>query len=380
MNLIKRTIDLNTSNILQFREHQYALISELFEICRKYLQNFGFDPPIFEYESVDDYNYHTIQNHFSTKLVKIRIDPTDPKNYFLSISIPKLIDGSFFKLNGAMYVPIYYIVDSPIALKRKSILLYSLFKPITFNHDNRAVFLGSNIPTSRFLRLYCQDETELEHMTELLKGEYIRENMPTTLRNMASVLYMPPDLDKIKERIDMLFFDDWTKELYQKYYNIDPSMESLINLLVNKIKTGKHQSFIDLQHKRLVFVEFLLDPLFKAVSRAATSLIHGNEVNKLYMNMGEITKHFFAASKNTKEKGLQGDNFYSVVNGFSGLLSLKASFKNPKGMGNLPSEVSNIHPSFKGRICPVSISNTDPGVTVSLIPNQNIDLRYGIFQ
>ena len=74
-------------------------------------------------------------------------------------------------------------------------------------------------------------------------------------------------------------------------------------------------------------------------------------------------------------------NFYGVVNGFGGsLLDLKATFKNPNSVGELPNEVSSIHPSYKHKIDLVSISNTDPGKVVSLVPDQNLkSLRYGIF-
>ncbi len=80
-----------------------------------------------------------------------------------------------------------------------------------------------------------------------------------------------------------------------------------------------------------------------------------------------------------KNKGLSGNNLYSVVNGFSGLLSLKGSFENPKSQSELPRSISNIHQNYKGKICPVTISNKSPGVVSSLVPDQKIDLRYGLF-
>ena len=58
----------------------------------------------------------------------------------------------------------------------------------------------------------------------------------------------------------------------------------------------------------------------------------------------------------------------------------KATFDNPYGSGELPKEVSSIHWTHKGRICPNSISNKKSGRDIFLVPNQNIDLDYGIFK
>jgi hypothetical protein len=73
-------------------------------------------------------------------------------------------------------------------------------------------------------------------------------------------------------------------------------------------------------------------------------------------------------------------NFYGIVNGYSGLLDLKATFKNPNSQNELPSEVSSIHPSYKHKIDIISISNTQPGRVISLVPQQNLkSLKYGLF-
>ena len=114
-------------------------------------------------------------------------------------------------------------------------------------------------------------------------------------------------------------------------------------------------------------------PFLKAVSSASKYILNGQKPYKLSVNIGDIIKFFF-----TK---MDKFNFYGVVNGFGGsLLDLKATFKNPNSTGNLPSEVSSIHPRYKDKIDLVSISNTEPGKVVSLVPEQNLrSLRYGIF-
>ena len=130
--------------------------------------------------------------------------------------------------------------------------------------------------------------------------------------------------------------------------------------------------FIDLRFKRLTFIEPLLRPYFKSITQASSLLLKGIQPRTLNIKLDSIVKKGFFGD-------LDGNSLYDLVNGFSGILSHKASFKNPFGKGELPKEVSSIHFTHKGRICTSSISNHDPGQIINLIPDQDIDYRYGIF-
>jgi len=372
LNLIKRVVDSNECNILQYREYQYTLIVELIRLCFKYLETHGFTYNKTKYNEdfIDDIAY-TSRYHFSTVIIRIKISDNPKVMNFLEIVIPKLIEGQFFRLNGSLYIPQFYIADEPITIKKNSISLYSLFSPMTiYSGENRVIFMGNNIPIMRFLKLYYSDD-EIKNLNfpfEILDNE---EPIDIVLHNFSKILGIPPVKKEIIDKIDLLFFDDWTSELYMEYYGIKPTLKSILD----KITTmdSDNVSFIDLNHKRLIFIEYILSPLFKAVTSAVNKLVSDNHNPKLLgIRIGDIVKYFF--------NDLKKSNRYDNVNGFSGILNLKANFRNPKGGDDLPSEISNVHPSFKGKICPVTVSNTSPGESVTLVPNQSLrNLKFGIF-
>ena len=280
-------------------------------------------------------------------------------------------------MNGALYVPGFYIIDSPLAIKKRSILCYSLFNPLTlYNEDSRAIFLGNNIPISRFLNIFLnKDEVDLACSLEFLDCENLNEKKQTSIRYLSTLLGLnTPDLDMIKLKINDIFFDDWTLNLYKEYYNLQNiNMDVLIrNILFNSLINKDNDSFVNLHYKRLVFIEYLLIPFFRSVSAASKSMCNAQMPYRLNINTGDIIKHFFVK--------LDKFNFYNSVNGFSGLLDLKATFKIPNAGSELPTSVSSIHESYRGKIDVISISNTKPGQVVNLLPNQNLkSLTYGIF-
>ena len=104
MNLIKKEIDRSKCNILEFREYQYGLISELIRNCFKYLEVHGFtyDKLKYKEEVIDDFAYCS-KNHYSTMILNIDVGFWKEGNKgikekkFLNLTIPKLIDGQFFR-------------------------------------------------------------------------------------------------------------------------------------------------------------------------------------------------------------------------------------------------------------------------------------------
>ena len=283
-------------------------------------------------------------------------------------------------LNGTHYIPQFYIADEPITLKKNSISLYSLFNPMTiYEGDGRVIFLGNNIPIDRFFNLYydvnnSDDKKFLEYFNIDTKNI---EPMATSLQQLSNIFNIPPNKEDLKAKIDLLFFDDWTSELYQEYYGIDSdkiNMKSILDKSYDRSTNNIDGSFIDIRNKRLIFIEYLLAPLFKSVTAAVNRMVVGSPHDLKYLNikLGDIVSYFFNELKKA--------NRYDTVNGFSGILNLKGNFRNPKGRDELPPEVSNIHPTFKGKICPITVSNTAPGESITFIPEQNLtNLKFGIF-
>ena len=375
MNLIVRSIE--DSNINKFRQYQYDLWYKFITYGLQYLVKFGlnYDPNIFnpnnpKIEIIPDVAYNRI-NHFATHILKISILP---KNTFVQFSFPELIDEMFFKLNGVLYCPILYILDEPIILKKKSILLKSLFQPITlFLENRRAIFMGINIHINDFLQLMTYDWTDLEKqiIEKELKVNLNAKKINDLIDQFSKKLNTEKKYEAIKEKINLIFFDGWSMELFEKFYDIYPNIDNVLKIAIRRRIENKECAFTDLRYKRLSFIEPLLNPFSKAIRQASLSLIKGIQPKQSLLAFDSIIKMFF--------NELHGNVFYDTVNGLSSILAHKATFKNPFGTERLPSSVSAIHPSHKGRICPNTISNHDPGEMVSLVPNQKIDLETGRF-
>lgn len=178
--------------------------------------------------------------------------------------------------------------------------------------------------------------------------------------------------------INSLFFDDWTKELYSKFYNIKPTITEVIKLAINKKITANY-SFTDLHFKRIMFIEPLLRPITKIVTKGIIGQMKGTD--QIYLNVKpEAIIQFFI-------KQLQRNYLFDVCSGYSSIIAFKASFKNPfsKKKKNtnrsvLPKSIADIHESHKHKICPVTVSSQKPGETISLVPNQKIEPKFGIFK
>jgi hypothetical protein len=375
LNLISRNIE--ESNINKFRQYQYELWKDFIIYGLQYLIKLGlrydpnyFDPVSPQIDVIPDIAYNKI-NHFATSIIKISLIP---KITYVQFSFPELVDGMFFKLNGVLYCPILYILDEPIILKKKSILLKSLFQPITlFLENKRAIFMGINIHINDFLQLLTHSWTDEEKyiIQKELNVNLYSKHIDELIDQFSKKLNTEKDYDAIKNRINEIFFDSWSMALFQKFYNVHPDIDNVLKIAIKRRIENKSELFIDLRYKRLSFIEPLLNPFSKSIRQASLSLIKGHQPKQTLIGFDSIIKMFF--------NELHGNVFYDTVNGLSSILAHKATFKNPFGTERLPSIVSAIHPTHKGRICPNTISNHDPGEMISLVPNQKIDLETGRF-
>jgi hypothetical protein len=331
-----------------------------------------------------EHNKYKSPYYFSIKTVRIYFK-NNPKMNLLMIDIPKLICDTFFKLRGVYYIPMMYIIDEPIILKKNSLKLSSMFKSITiYFNESRVIFSGMNIPISRFFRIFIDNENIVKNICDIYGSNYFKETQERSIKLVSEELLGFPYEDDFSKYLEMMFFDNWTTELYSKYYNIPtPSLEQLLTIATKRKRDNNKQLFNDLTFKRIVFIEMLLDPVIKAITNSVSDLIKGKNLTDLKLKQSAIIDHFYASSDSNikkKTKGLSGNNIYNIINGYSSILSLKATFKNPKGISELPKEVHEVHESHKHKICPITISNSDPGVTVSLIPDLKIDSKFGILK
>jgi hypothetical protein len=132
--------------------------------------------------------------------------------------------------------------------------------------------------------------------------------------------------------------------------------------------------YIDLNYKRLVFMELLLSPLFKRIGSMAAQAARGFLPDEVKMDQYQILKHYLSSPDKKKKgsEGMSGNYLYDTVNLMSSMLTHKVSMLNP-GSNNPPSAIADTHVSHYKRVCPISVSNQKPGEVVSVLPTTRFD-------
>lgn len=384
MNLLEKFVPIEKSSssqdaysISEFRELQYRLIPDLIKISMNYLSKIsnGFfvfkgvrEEPIYKY--VDAYGY-------LIKKLFINIENPENKdedNVFMAFNIPRLVKRSFFYLNGSYYSPCLYVTDKPIIYKRNSIKLYGLINSITmyFKAGNaRAIFGGRNIPIGYFLQWFLEkiDPNFLDKLKEIFKINEVHYSEDKLLEYFSNFFNCSNDRESIDKCFNDLFFDEFTKDLYLKSYGKKFSFGDLVYYSLLNFLEGQENNFVDLTKKRIIFAEILMTPFFQRISDMAFNFIYGQRFNAINFGENEIIKHFMI--------NLKHQFFYDLVNFYSAIQTFRASFIGPN-MKQPPSEVSTIHESHFGKICPITISAKKPGENISIVPDAKVN-KYGIF-
>jgi len=365
----------NGISVSNFRKNQYDLIKYFIELSVNYLSKQNDD-----YLKIDKIlisktqEYISVNNNNLTQIVVNVINTkhslTEVKTLF-KIYIPTLIDDSFFILNGNYYVPTLYIIDKPIIMKKNSIKLTSLFNSITI-YDRLITFIGANIPASHFLNLLLSDNNQEElNLKNKLINFFNIQTIPILDNELYKYFHNIFGCDETKEKIinyiETIFFDGYTKLLYQYCYNLNENEITMVNILKMSIKERsqmKITDFINLNYKRLIFLEALLIPLFKRIGYYATQTARGFQVDMIKMDQMELIKHFHI--------NLHSKFIYDSVNAYSGMLQHKVNMLNP-GSENAPSIIADLHETHFQKICPISISNQNPGETIYITPTTKLD-------
>lgn len=390
MNLLenkKRIEFFEDINPISFRRHQYDYILDFVENAINFIskQN-GNYLEVTKRSYQNRVNYTGVYNSKYSKIefeIKNKLD--NSQKIFTTFFIPTLIENNHFYLNGKYYTPALYLIDFPVTIKKKSIMISSLFNSITiYTKDDIVIFTRRNFRLDSFIQLFVDYDNELYQnyikKNKLNHEEWSKENLIELYSGKFSV---NKDIEEIKNKIEKLFFDDYTYELYNSCYDLEEvNLKNIILLSFKKFEEGE-QSFNNLNNKRLVFVEYILRPFLIKVSNLATEIAKG--INKDQMKVDEllITKYFLTSVdlNNPTGKttiGLSGNYIYDSKNLYSCILQPKATFITP-GMNTPPGEVKHLHQSHYGRLCPITVSSQHPGETVSIVPNVELN-SFGCFE
>ena len=224
-NRLKDEYEEHVLTVNTFREYQYGLIDNFVKLIVEYIskQNNNYlqlvscsNKPKLTYQGIFNTNLNLIEAYVKSKNVK-----DQSSKLFFKLLIPRLIEKSFFIINGNHYVPSLYILDKPIVIKKQSIKLYSVFNSISISlsHDI-TTFTRANIPIQYFFGLFLETDEEMK--------------LYSTISNMYKITFKPKresDIlnyfgnnigrykrEEIVSYFENLFFDDYTKYLYRSCY------------------------------------------------------------------------------------------------------------------------------------------------------------------
>lgn len=390
MNLLQNRINDNQSDgltISQFRRFQYDMIPDFMDLIVNYVSKQNGDyltlkhkmiRPKLTYQGI--YNTELVQAEAYVNNTNLKDLDTNEKLFF-KLFIPKLIYDSFFIINGNYYVPTLYILDKPIVIKKKSIKLFSLFNSlsISLSHDI-ATFTRANIPLQYLFGVFLETPEEKRLYADIASKFRIKyqPKSDADIFNYFSNNIGRGNREDIVKFFDNLFFDDYTKYLYKGCYpNLFDNDISLKKALIQSLKMKLEDNipeYIDLDYKRLVFIELLLSPLFKRIGNIAAQAARGFYPDEVKIDHLQILKHFLTSPDKKKKgsEGMSGNYLYDTVNLMSGMLMHKVSMINP-GSTNPPSTISDTHDSHYKRVCPISVSNQKPGEVISVLPTTKFD-------
>lgn len=374
--------------IEDFRYYQYALIEYFLEVVVDYISNKRNNYlKINKITKEELFTYCGLKNNELDKYTVTIENQNKEIKQFFRLFIPRLIYNNFFILNGNYYVPLFYIIDKPITIKENSINLSSLFSSITFNiKDNICIFTGQNLSIQKFVGLFMfGDESPL--VRKLQQHTSFETNEKELVDYFERVFSIKSDIEGYKQYIENFFFDQYTRYLYSTCYannKINVEVNDLKNIIIVSLDmfySGRSFNFIDLNNKRLCFIELLLSPLFKKAANIAYQTKKGYPTDEIKIDQYIIMKNFHKSTENKKKgkpdyssyQGLSGKTQYDFVNFFSSLLTHKCSLVKP-GMKSPPSSIALIHETHFEKLCPITISSTKPGEILSIIPEVYVDI------
>jgi len=394
MNLLKRInnyeSDFENGLILieDYRYYQHELIEYFLRIIVDYISNKNKNYlTVNSIVKEDIFTYSGLSNNELMRYTVFVDNLEKETKMFFRIYVPKLLYDNFYLLNSHYYCPLLYVIDKPIIIKENSINLSSLFSSITFNiKDGIVTFIGINIILNKFVELFLINDSTVDSEELRIRLNIIKTSENNLVSYFNGIFGINcSDCEGIRKYIENLFFDEYTRYLYINcYFNEDiqtDDLSTIIKIALIMFFSGKIFNFIDLNNKRLSFIELLLMPLFKKAANIAYQASKGHLADELKIDQYIVIKNFHKSSEKKKSKkmdqiafsGLSGKSIYDLVNLYSSLPVHKCSFMKP-GMNAPPPSIANVHKTHLGRICPVTVSSIEPGRMVSIIPETYVDI------
>lgn len=362
---------------------------------------------------------------------------------------PKLIDGTYFILNGSKFFPIYQIIDSAtynnnnfltlktllmgVKIRTKDIKLYSLQNDeYTGNYKlidlfktklNYLAYFFADRGFEKTMDYILEDDIEnWKDNVEILSDEEYNKNSYENIvsfklgsssvividkkyfdyhnkffMNLIEILsdkdvfqimdhqYWITSFGKIFSR-NKNKYDDKAKDIIISFRRIldnstketlrlkDKNKEdifAIIRWMVRNFESLILQDNMDLKYKRIRINEYLCYDLLIKMSKSTYRLL-----NKQEITMKDREQLFSTLPPNFLIKKMGSNELLRYAGNVNAIEifnpSLKFSFRGFQGLGegtkNVNQVYRGIHPSYLGRICLTTGSNSDPGMTGTFSP------------
>jgi len=289
----------------------------------------------------------------------------------IELLYPKLIMGNYFVMNGSLYVPILFLERSPIdVLKNEKkgnkyfINLIPTFN-LTLNFKEGQVLLRrKSIEMGTFIRALFHDD--LEYYTKLINDGIIEQCTIKTDKERDAYIYKnlgfheseffeANDL-RVDEFFDNFIILDYFKGMFNDFFGID-NIKDIIKIVINYYIDDTDINMSDIQNRRIVMNEYLINPLYEMYLRLLYGAVDKNEKQQFLPTMNQrvlITSGF---------RGLMhAGQYYNISLPYTNPIINKTSqdiyIIND---GRVPKSWTSNHESAMGKLCPISVSAQNMG-------------------
>lgn len=299
-------------------------------------------------------------SYFEKIKIEMEADSHDQK---IELLYPKLIQGNYFKMNGSMYVPILFLERAPIDVlknEKKGNKIFVNLLPtfnLTFNFQkNEVIFRRKKVELNTFMKVLFDDEYYNLMVKDdiITECEYDKDDRDAYVYKMMG--FHETHFFKNKDLLLSEFFDkylllDYFKGMFKDFFDVD-NIKDIVKLVIKYHVDDIDVNMSDIQNRRIVMNEYLINPLYEMYLRLLYGAIDKNE------------KQAFLPTMNQR---------VILTSGFRGLMhagqyfNISLPYTNPVinkvsqdiyiiNDGRIPKSWTANHPSGFGKLCPISVS------------------------
>jgi len=255
--------------------------------------------PEFEYDIQSSSNISTYlgdnASYYDNYVVNQKYKTHEKSFNFL---VPKLLQGNYFILNNALYIPLLFLEKAPIDRvtnddysKNK---IYANVSPIynfTFDFtDSKAIyFKNKKIDMDLFLKVvFDQDKEKLDYFKEigLIEETYLTSEKVDVADKRKLMKYFGFQKESFFDHVDIAqWIDDYLimnfhHDLFYDYYGIRGIKEITLKI-IEFYQTGEVIDMANIANRRVVMSEYLIKALFELYFRLLTGIINKKGQNFL---------------------------------------------------------------------------------------------------